>query len=226
MIFQDPMMSLNPVLTIATQMIEAVQAHDNVSVAEARHRAVTALGAVGIPDPANRLASYPHEFSGGMRQRVAIAIALLHQPDIMIADEATTALDVTVQAQILYQMQKLVAERNIGLMWISHDLAVISNIADRVAVMYAGEVVEQGRVGDVVTKPIHPYTAGLIASVPSNNERGQPLRQIAGMAPRMPLNFSGCPFLPRCTRATEVCHSAPPEILSPDQRTFRCHHPS
>jgi peptide/nickel transport system ATP-binding protein len=110
MIFQDPMMSLNPVLTIATQMIEAVQAHDNVSVAEARHRAVTALGAVGIPDPANRLASYPHEFSGGMRQRVAIAIALLHQPDIIIADEATTALDVTVQAQILYQMQKLVAE--------------------------------------------------------------------------------------------------------------------
>jgi len=225
MIFQDPMMSLNPVLTIATQMVEAVQAHKNVSAKEARSRAMEALATVGIPRPAERLHSYPHEFSGGMRQRVAIAIALLHEPDIIIADEATTALDVTVQAQILYQLQKLVAERNIGMIWISHDLSVVSNIADRVAVMYAGEVVEQGRIADVVTRPAHPYTAGLIASVPSNNARGQRLRQIPGMAPRMPLELSGCPFKPRCEKAMDECSSPPPETLSSDGRRFRCFHP-
>src|SRR5262249_7033046 len=178
-----PMMTLNPVLRIDTQMIEAVQAHDPVSRAAARARARDALGMVGIPSPEERLRAYPHQFSGGMRQRVAIAIALLHKPDFIIADEPTTALDVTIQAQILAEVQKLTAQSDTALIGITHDLAVVSRLADDIAVMYAGRIVEAGRAGDVLGAPRHPYTAGLIGSVPSRNRRGARLAQIPGMTP-------------------------------------------
>jgi peptide/nickel transport system ATP-binding protein len=185
MIFQDPMMTLNPVLRIETQMTEAIRAHHpEVSAAEARARARDALVQTGIPDAEERLAAYPHQFSGGMRQRVAIAIALLNRPALLIADEPTTALDVTIQAQILYELQKLCRESGTALIWITHDLAVVGGLADTVAVMYAGRIVEQGPVDAVLDRPLHPYTVGLIGSVPSRNRRGEPLQQIPGMTPR------------------------------------------
>ncbi|MBL8332546.1 MAG: ABC transporter ATP-binding protein, partial [Rubrivivax sp.] len=169
MIFQDPMATLNPVLRIDTQMVEAIQAHEPVTRAAALQRCREALVRVGIAAPEARLASYPHEFSGGMRQRVAIAIALLHRPDLIIADEPTTALDVTIQGQILYEMQRLCRESGTALIWISHDLSVVAGLADQVAVMYAGRIVEQGPTAELIERPRHPYTQGLIASVPSRN---------------------------------------------------------
>ncbi|MER8575344.1 ABC transporter ATP-binding protein [Mesorhizobium sp. M1338] len=224
MIFQDPMMTLNPVLRIDTQMIEAVQAHEDVSRADARARARDALGMVGIPSPDERLQAYPHQFSGGMRQRVVIAIALLHRPDFIIADEPTTALDVTIQAQILAEMQKLVAQNNTSLIWITHDLAVVSRLADRIAVMYAGRIVESGPVSDVLARPLHPYTAGLIDSVPSRNQRGERLRQIPGMAPSVARLPTGCAFAPRCARAEAMCAEAVP-LFTAGTREHRCVHP-
>ena len=225
MIFQDPMMTLNPVLRIDTQMIETVLAHDNVSKSEARGRARDALGLVGIPSPDERLSSYPHQFSGGMRQRVAIAIALLHRPDVIIADEPTTALDVTIQAQILFEMQKLCASQGTALVWITHDLSVIAGLADDIAVMYAGRIVETGTVAEVLDQPMHPYTHGLIGSVPSRNARGARLRQIPGMTPSL-LNLApGCAFRTRCPRASDAC-LVEPEITSPiPGRALRCFHP-
>src|SRR5947199_6869585 len=157
MIFQDPMMTLNPVLRIDTQMIEAITAHRKVSADDARAMARTALAKVGIPSPEERLSAYPHQFSGGMRQRVAIAIALLNSPDVIIADEPTTALDVTIQGQILYEMQKLTRETGAALVWITHDLSVIAGLADRVCVMYAGRIVQEGGVVDVLANPRHPF---------------------------------------------------------------------
>jgi peptide/nickel transport system ATP-binding protein len=224
MIFQDPMMTLNPVLRIDTQMIEAVQAHDPVSRAEARIRSRDALGMVGIPSPDERLSAYPHQFSGGMRQRVAIAIALLHRPDFIIADEPTTALDVTIQAQILAEVQKLAAERDTALIWITHDLAVVSRLADDIAVMYAGRIVETGRAGDVLQGPRHPYTAGLIGSVPSRNRRGMRLQQIPGMTPSLAKLPKGCAFRNRCARADAVCEEEPP-LTETAGRAHRCFHP-
>jgi peptide/nickel transport system ATP-binding protein len=205
MIFQDPMMTLNPVLKVATQMIEAVQAHEKVSRESARQRSREALARVGIPAPDERLEGYPHQFSGGMRQRVAIAIALLHNPDVIIADEPTTALDVTIQAQILSEVQKLAQETGTALIWISHDLSIVSGLADKLAVMYAGRIVEQGPATGVLGNPTHPYTRGLIGSIPSRNRRGEDLAQIPGMAPSL-LNLpEGCAFRPRCSRATDAC---------------------
>jgi peptide/nickel transport system ATP-binding protein len=225
MIFQDPMMTLNPVLRIDTQMIEAVQAHARVSHAEARSRARDALGMVGIPSPEERLAAYPHQFSGGMRQRVAIAIALLHQPDLLIADEPTTALDVTIQAQILAEVQKLAAEHGTALIWITHDLSVVAGLADDIAVMYAGRIVESGPATDVLDAPLHPYTSGLIGSVPSRNRRGEKLRQIPGMTPSLLELPTGCAFRNRCPRADHVCAADPqPEEKLPG-RVVRCFHP-
>ena len=225
MIFQDPMMTLNPVLRVDTQMIEAVQAHTNVSSTEARARARDALGMVGIPSPEERLKAYPHQFSGGMRQRVAIAIALLHNPDLLIADEPTTALDVTIQAQILAEVQKLAAEHGTALIWITHDLSVIAGLADRIAVMYAGRIVESGPAADVLDRPFHPYTHGLIGSVPSRNQKGEKLRQIPGMTPSLLSLPPGCSFRTRCFRADQTCVQDPPEgELAPD-RTARCFHP-
>ncbi|MFO1397069.1 MAG: ABC transporter ATP-binding protein [Burkholderiales bacterium] len=226
MIFQDPMMTLNPVLRIDVQMIEAILAHDDVGKASARARAREALVAVGIPSPDERLAAYPHQFSGGMRQRVAIAIALLNRPDLIIADEPTTALDVTIQGQILYEMQKLTRETGTALIWITHDLSVIAGLADRVCVMYAGRIVEQGACADVLGSPAHPYTQGLLDSVPSNNERGRKLRQIPGMTPSLLDLPPGCPFRDRCSFASPACNESPAmRAVGADGQTVRCFHP-
>ncbi len=226
MIFQDPMMTLNPVLRVDTQMIEAITAHEQVSRAEARARAREALVKVGIASPDERLEAYPHQFSGGMRQRVAIAIALLHRPDLIIADEPTTALDVTIQAQILYEVRKLCTEVGMSLIWITHDLAVVGGLADKIAVMYAGRIVEQGPVDAVLDTPIHPYTRGLIDSVPSRNRRGVPLRQISGMTPSLLHMPPGCAFAARCSRAHDDCRiEAPPVERQGPDREVRCFHP-
>ena len=184
MIFQDPMMTLNPVLRVDTQMIEAVQAHGGASRDQARKRALETLAMVGIPAPEERLRAYPHQLSGGMRQRVAIAIALLNSPRLIIADEPTTALDVTIQGQILFEVQKLCQDTGTALIWITHDLAVVAGLADRVAVMYAGRVVETGTTEAVISHPMHPYTHGLIASIPTPESRGRPLEPIPGMTLR------------------------------------------
>ncbi len=226
MIFQDPMMTLNPVLRIDTQMIEALQAHHpQMSREDARERALAGLAQVGIPAAAERLSAYPHQFSGGMRQRVAIAIALLNKPDLVIADEPTTALDVTIQAQILAEMQSLCRETGTALIWITHDLSVVAGLADEICVMYAGRIVERGRVDAVLDAPLHPYTAGLIDSVPSRNRRGVKLKQIPGMAP-IPLDLPpGCSFRPRCTSADAVCVAAPELVDMGDGRAVRCFHP-
>jgi len=225
MIFQDPMMTLNPVLRIDTQMTEAIRTHEKVSRDEAWRRSRDTLGRIGIPSPEARLRAYPHQFSGGMRQRVSIAIALLHKPDLIIADEPTTALDVTIQGQILYEVQKLCRETSTALIWITHDLAVIAGLAETVCVMYAGKIVESGDVDPVLDAPLHPYTRGLIGSVPSQGHRGEPLPQIPGMTPS-PLNLpEGCAFRPRCAWADGAC-VATPEITSPlPGREVRCFHP-
>jgi peptide/nickel transport system ATP-binding protein len=225
MIFQDPMMTLNPVLRVDTQMIETVRAHEKVSEAAARARCRDALGMVGIPSPEERLKSYPHQFSGGMRQRVAIAIALLHKPDLIIADEPTTALDVTIQGQILAEVQKLAAQTGTSLIWITHDLSVVAGLADDIAVMYAGRVVEDGPVGDVLDAPLHPYTVGLIGSVPSRNKRGEPLRQIPGMTPSMLKLPAGCAFRARCPRADVACAEEVALFPLKPGRRARCFHP-
>jgi peptide/nickel transport system ATP-binding protein len=225
MIFQDPMMTLNPVLRIGTQVVESVLAHAKVSRAEATGRARDALGLVGIPRPEERLSAYPHEFSGGMRQRVAIAIAMLHGPDLIIADEPTTALDVTIQAQIISEMQKLTHARRMAVIWITHDLAVVGGLADRIAVMYAGRIVEEGEAGEVLDRPAHHYTNGLLGSVPSRNKRGERLRQIPGMMPSLADVPSGCAFRPRCARADEACVAEPPLTPVASDHLVRCVHP-
>jgi peptide/nickel transport system ATP-binding protein len=224
MIFQDPMMTLNPVLSVETQMVETVLAHEKVGREAARARAIDALGRVGIAAPESRLKQYPHQFSGGMRQRVAIAIALLHRPDLIVADEPTTALDVTVQGQILYEMQKLVREVGSALIWITHDLAVIAGLADRVAVMYGGRIVEEGAVEDVLDAPMHPYTRGLLDSVPANNAGGGRLNQIPGMTPSALKLAPGCAFRERCCYAAASCGRMP-ELLAHGARRVRCHFP-
>ncbi len=221
MIFQDPAMTLNPVLRIDTQMVEAVRAQDGAG--EPRERALAALKMVGIPAPEERLHAYPHQLSGGMRQRVAIAIALMNKPDLIIADEPTTALDVTIQGQILFEAQRLCRETGTALIWITHDLAVVAAIADEIAVMYAGKIVEYGAADGVLDRPRHPYTAGLLASVPSRNTRGAPLAQIPGMTPSLLDPPPGCLFRQRCARASAVCATDPP--LTGAGHAFRCHHP-
>jgi peptide/nickel transport system ATP-binding protein len=225
MIFQDPMMTLNPVLRIDTQMIETIQAHESVDKKTARQRSRDALGQVGIPAAEERLKAYPHQFSGGMRQRVAIAIALLNKPDLIIADEPTTALDVTIQGQILYEAQKLCQETGTALIWITHDLAVVAGLADTISVMYAGSIVEQGRIDDVLDNPVHPYTKGLLGSVPGHNTRGQRLYQIPGMAPSL-LNLpKGCSFQDRCTFVTDACKQSVETTQPIAGRNVRCFNP-
>ena len=225
MVFQDPMMTLNPVLRIDVQMMEALTAHVQMPKADARARCRDALAMVGIPAPEERLSAYPHQFSGGMRQRVAIAIALLHEPDLIIADEPTTALDVTIQAQILYEVQNLVQTKNMAMMWITHDLSVVAGLADRIAVMYAGRIVESGPTEQIIEHPIHPYTQGLIGSVPSRSARGSRLNQIPGMAPS-PLNLpEGCAFSPRCRSVTAACATRPEDRELVPGRWARCHNP-
>jgi len=225
MIFQDPMMTLNPVLRVDTQMIEAVLAHESIPREEARRRARDALGQVGIPSPDERLAAYPHQFSGGMRQRVAIAIAMLNRVELIIADEPTTALDVTIQGQILFEMQRLARETRTALVWITHDLSVVASLADQICVMYAGRIVERGTIDEVLDRPAHPYTAGLIGSVPSRNRRGSPLQQIPGVMPSL-LNLpKGCAFRTRCASADSACETEPPEQRFAGMQRARCVHP-
>ncbi|HRK23872.1 MAG TPA: ABC transporter ATP-binding protein [Beijerinckiaceae bacterium] len=223
MIFQDPMMTLNPVLSVGTQMVETVLAHEQVSKAEARARAVAALAMVGIPSPEERLDAYPHQFSGGMRQRVAIAIALLHRPKVIIADEPTTALDVTIQSQILATVQELCRTTGTALIWVTHDLTVIAGLADRIAVMYAGRIVETGPVDSVLDHPRHPYTIGLIGSVPSRGKRGERLAQIPGSAPSLASLPQGCPFAPRCGKAIAACRSERPDLEPVGRSLVACH---
>jgi len=224
MIFQDPMMTLNPVLRIDTQMVEAIVAHERVDKQTAWERSRDALGLVGIPSPEERLRAYPHQLSGGMRQRVAIATAFLNKPDLIVADEPTTALDVTIQAQIIHEALKLTRQTGTAMIWISHDLAVVAGLADRISVMYAGRIVEQGETDDVIDRPLHPYTVGLLGSVPSANKRGARLFQIEGMAPNMLALPRGCAFAPRCHRATEACTAEPPVADLRDRR-LRCFNP-
>jgi peptide/nickel transport system ATP-binding protein len=224
MVFQDPMMTLNPVLRIDTQMVEAVRAHHDVSRAAALARCREALVQVGIASPDERLQGYPHQFSGGMRQRVAIAIALVNKPDVIIADEPTTALDVTIQGQILHEMQRLCREGGTGLIWITHDLSVIAGLADEVCVMYAGRIVEAGGVDDILDRPMHPYTRGLLDSVPSRNTPGRPLAQIRGMTPSLLQLGAACAFRERCARAVDACRAAPAVELS-GTRSLRCVNP-
>ena len=225
MIFQDPMMALNPVLRVDTQMIEAITAHEKISRDAARERCRAALGMVGIPSPDERLLAYPHQFSGGMRQRVAIAIALLNKPDLIIADEPTTALDVTIQGQILFEMQRLCRESGTALIWITHDLSVVAGLADDVAVMYAGKIVEKGSTNAVLDGPLHPYTKGLLDSVPSRNVKGTPLKQIPGMTPSLLKIGAGCAFRDRCPRAAAECEAAPSMTQPIGSREVRCFHP-
>jgi peptide/nickel transport system ATP-binding protein len=224
MIFQDPMMTLNPVLRIDTQMIEAILAHEKVDKQTAWERCRDALGLVGIPSPEERLRAYPHQLSGGMRQRVAIATAFLNKPDLIIADEPTTALDVTIQAQIIHEAQNLTRKTGTAMIWITHDLAVVAGLADRISVMYAGRIVEQGPTDDIIDRPLHPYTVGLLGSVPSANKRGQRLFQIEGMAPNMLALPTGCAFAPRCHSVTNVCVQEPP-VVEHGGRLLRCFNP-
>ncbi len=224
MVFQDPTTTLNPVLTIAEQMRLALTAHERLPEAGMRKRCIEVLTIAGMPDAARRLDAYPHQFSGGMRQRVAIAIALLHRPPLIVADEPTTALDVSIQAQILTEMKSRVREMGTSLIWISHDLATVSSLADRIAVMYAGRIVEDGPTVAVLRNPRHPYTGGLLESLPAHTAPGRELAQIRGMTPSL-LNLpKGCPFAPRCDRADAACASEPDRIDAAG-RSIRCHHP-
>lgn len=224
MIFQDPIATLNPVLTIGQQMKLAIAAHERIGTRASKDRAADVLSKVGIPSARARLGAYPHEFSGGMRQRVAIAIALLHRPSVIIADEPTTALDVSIQAQILQQMRILATETGTALIWISHDLSVVSSLASKLVVMYAGRIVEQGPTATLLRDPRHPYTAGLISSLPVMTKPGGRLRQIPGTTPSLLSLPPGCPFAPRCERAATLCNIMP-EFTQQQNRGWRCFHP-
>jgi peptide/nickel transport system ATP-binding protein len=225
MVFQDPSTTLNPVLTIGEQMRLAQVAHARCSARAAADRSVDLLSKVGIPDAGRRLGAFPHELSGGMRQRVAIAIALLNRPELIICDEPTTALDVSIQAQILSEMRDLAAELGTALIWISHDLATVSSLSRRLLVMYAGRIVERGPTADVLRQPLHPYTRGLLGSLPGNASPATPLPQIPGSAPSLLRLPTGCAFQPRCTVADETCQARPTE-RNLDGRGVLCHHAS
>ena len=224
MVFQDPMSTLNPVLSVAAQMRLAMLAHGKPDEAQMQQRSIDALARVGIPDPQRRLEAYPHQLSGGMRQRVAIAIAFLNHPGLVICDEPTTALDVSIQAQILVEMKTLAREAGVGLVWISHDLATVSVLATRLLVMYAGRLIEEGATAEVLRRPRHPYTQGLIDSLPSRASPGRDLVQIPGATPSLIHLASGCAFRERCGYASSACGQAPGQTVD-NGRIWRCHHP-
>ncbi len=225
MIFQDPMMTLNPVMKISAQMLETINAHRQISKSQAIDECLQALAMVGIASPEERINAYPHQFSGGMRQRVAIAIALLNKPDVIIADEPTTALDVTIQGQILAVIQDICRQTGTSVIWITHDLSVISGLADHISVMYAGRIVEQGPSSEVLGLPAHPYTRGLIRSVPSANKPNQRLYQIPGITPSLANLPVGCAFQPRCERASSDCLEKPSITQINPAHQLRCFHP-
>jgi peptide/nickel transport system ATP-binding protein len=213
MVFQDPLTSLNPLYTVARQITETIRTHMDISDAEARKRAVALLDRVGIPAAARRIDDYPHHFSGGMRQRVVIALALCAEPELVIADEPTTALDVSVQSQIIDLIKEICAERGAAVMLITHDMGVIAETADRVAVLYAGRLAELGPVRQVITEPEHPYTVGLMGSIPTLTQDNARLVQIPGAMPRLNAIPQGCAFRPRCDRAFDRCASERPDPI-------------
>ena len=212
MVFQEPMTSLNPVFTIGDQIEEAITVHEKVGEKDLQQRCVQLLKDVGIPSPEKRLADYPHELSGGQRQRVMIAMALACNPELVIADEPTTALDVTIQAQILNLFGELQKKRDMSLLYITHDLGVVASIAERIYVMYAGTIAEQGNASEIFHNPRHPYTQGLLASLPNRAKRGTRLHSIPGTVPDSAFKPAGCPFHPRCDLALEICRSQFPEV--------------
>jgi peptide/nickel transport system ATP-binding protein len=225
MIFQDPLTSLNPTFTIGTQMIDAQRAHratNGVDRKQMRARAVEMLGQVGIPDPAERLRDYPHQFSGGMRQRISIATALLLEPALLIADEPTSSLDVTLEAQILTLLERLRREHGTAILLVSHDLGVIAQVCDRVVVMYAGRAVEEGDVTSLFQRPLHPYTQALLASVPARDRRGEALASIPGRVPSLAEMPQGCTFAARCPLARNPCLVSEPRYLQHQGSWVRC----
>ncbi len=222
MVFQDPLTSLNPLLTIGEQLTETITEHLNVSASEARQRAVDGLREVGIPAADQRMDAYPHQFSGGMRQRVVIALALCAEPSLIIADEPTTALDVSVQAQIIALLKRLCRERGTAVMLITHDMGVIAETADRVAVLYAGRMAELGLARDVLTHPNHPYTIGLMGSTPLASAGQARLYQIDGSMPRLDALPAGCAFNPRCSRVQSKCSQDPSPSLAAHQDRAAC----
>ena len=212
-VFQDPLTSLDPLYTVGQQLVETIQTHLPLSAAEARKRAIALLQETGIPAAEQRLDQYPHQFSGGMRQRVVIALALAGEPKLIVADEPTTALDVSIQAQIIALLKRLCREHGAAVMLVTHDMGVIAETADRVAVMYAGRVAEIGPVADVIHRPAHPYTVGLMGSIPSMDRDRERLMQIDGAMPRLNAIPPGCAFNPRCPQVFERCRSERPELM-------------
>ena len=223
MIFQDPLTSLNPVFTVGRQLVETLLTHHRMTPRQARLEAIQLLSEVGITAPERRIDSYPHEMSGGMRQRVVIALALAPKPELIIADEPTTALDVSIQAQIMALLKRIASDRGMAIMLISHDMGVIAQMADRVVVMYAGQVAEIGPVAEVLSRPRHPYSRGLMASIPGLRDERPRLQQIPGYMPRLSAKPSGCSFHPRCPCAFHPCSLVEPELKNADTVKVACH---
>jgi peptide/nickel transport system ATP-binding protein len=221
-IFQDPLTSLNPLVTIGQQLIETIQVHLKVSYEQARQRAIRLLQETGIPAAEQRIDQYPHQFSGGMRQRVVIALALAAEPKLIVADEPTTALDVSIQAQIISLLKRLTKDHGAAVMLVTHDMGVIAESCDRVAVMYAGRIAEIGPVADVIHRPKHPYTVGLMGSIPSMDSDRERLMQIDGAMPRLTAIPSGCAFNPRCPRVFDRCRSERPDLLAAGATRAAC----
>jgi peptide/nickel transport system ATP-binding protein len=221
-IFQDPLTSLNPLYTIGRQLIETIETHTDLTTSQARERAIQLLQDVGIPAAERRIDHYPHQFSGGMRQRVVIALALCANPRLIIADEPTTALDVSIQAQIITLLKRLCREHGTAVMLVTHDMGVIAETADRVAVMYAGRIAEIGPVREVIQQPKHPYTVGLMGSIPKITRREERLAQIDGAMPRLNAIPVGCAFNPRCPRVFDRCHVERPDLIAVDRSRVAC----